>query len=99
MAGRLVRETPYHQADVLPAEPEAVGQGDVDAAFGVSVGHAEGVGGGPVADQLAVDGSATAPGVLEFLKDDHPRPLAQNKPVPVAIERARGGGRVLVVCR
>ena len=63
--------------------------GDRAAAFGVRVGDAEGVGGGAVAEDFAVDRGAAFLGVFVVFEDDHRGAFAEDEAVAVEVERAR----------
>ena len=90
-------------ADVLPGQAgvleRALDAGDGAAAFGMAVGHAEGVGGRAVAGHFGVDAGAAALGVLQLFEHQHAGPFAQDEAVAVQIERPRRLLRVLVVGR
>ena len=71
--------------------------GDRAAAFGVRVGDAEGVGGGAVAEDFAVDRCAAFFGALVIFEHDHRGAFAEDEAVAVEIERARRLLRLVVV--
>ena len=65
-----------------------------------AVGHDRhpviGVAGGAVTDQLRIDRGLAFLGVLQLFHHQHPAPLGQHKPFPVAVERTRAAGGVLI---
>ena len=71
--------------------------GDRAAAFGVGVGDAEGVGGGAVAEDFAVDRCAAFLGALVVFEDDDGGAFAEDEAVAVEVERAGGFLRLGVV--
>ena len=56
------------------------------------VGDAEGVGGGAVAENFAVDFRAAGFGVIELFEDDHGGAFAEDEAIAIFIEGARGFG-------
>ena len=65
-------------------------------ALGRRRGDVVGVGVGPVADHLGVDGGAVALGKLQFFQDDDARTLGHDEAVPVLVEGAAGLGGCVV---
>ena len=89
--------------DGVGADPR-IGQGHADAgagaaSFRMGVGDPVGIGGGAVAEELAMDLCPAALGMLEFLEHHHRRSLAEDEAVTFIVERPARLRRVVVARR